>query len=287
MKKIYFLEKHPVKIGDVIEHNGFRVTVTEELIRFNPELFTVENPMKELLDKAKRDYPIGTMFNSKHGMQEVLSDEPFIGIGICIPGTIQISTNKFPGGGVIYTPEDGWAEILPLKFITEDGVSIYGDMKTYAICRDELILDLPSVYGGNSPTLIYFYHKENALAYIEKHREKTLKDYESILHANKKLLDYSSYYNGAAYNVSVGVFFHLLKANEPKLYYSKILQLIADDLNDGRYIHIRGNTSYHLSNARSVNVHCGGDEGCVYFKSRELAEKARALLGDKVKYLFN
>ena len=287
MKKIYYLEKHPVKIGDVIEHNGYKAIVTEKLIKFNPELFVVENPMKELLDKAKKDYPIGTMFNSKHGMQEVLSDEPFIGIGMCIPGTIQISTNKFHRGATIYTPEDGWAEILPLKFTTEDGVDIYGDMKTYAICREELILELPSVYGGNSPTLIYFYHKENALDYIEKHRVKTLKDYESILHANKKLLDYSSYYDGAAYNVSVGVFFRLLKANEPKLYYTKILQLIADDLNDGRYIHERSQPSFHINKERRVTLHMGDDEGCVYFKSGDLAEKARDILGNKLEYLYN
>ena len=284
MKKIYYLEKHPVKIGDVIEHNGFRVTVTEELIKFNPELFVVENPMKELLDKAKRDYPIGTMFNSKYGIQKILSDEPFI--GRVIPGTIQINTDKFPGGGTIYTPENGWSKILHLKFTTEDGVSIYRDMKTYLVSPndDSANIDFShSSWYGNSECkgYKYFYHKENALAYIEKHKEKTLEDYESNLFESMQTNVYSS--NNRHY-FSV---WSWIKDNEPKLYYTKILQLIADDLNDGRYIHIRGNTSYHLSNARSVNVHCGDDEGCVYFKSRELVEKARVILGDKVKYLFN
>ena len=166
MKKIYFLEKHPVKIGDVIEHNDFRVTVTEELIELNPKLFVVENPMKELLDKAKRDYPIGTMFNSKYGIQKVLGDNPFIGISI--EGIILINTDKFPGGGIIYTPEDGWAEILHLKFTTEDGVNIYGDMKTYAVAKEDLDIDTPEIYGGNSASFKYFYYKENALDYIEK-----------------------------------------------------------------------------------------------------------------------
>ena len=35
MKKIYYLQKHPVKIGDVIEHNGYKAIVTEKLIKFN------------------------------------------------------------------------------------------------------------------------------------------------------------------------------------------------------------------------------------------------------------
>ena len=278
MKKIYFLEKHPVKIGDVIEHNGYKAIVTEELIRFNPELFVVEDTTQELLNKTKKDYPVGTVFRSFSGVMCTVKNRPRYSLGAY--GSILIDDT--------YVYRDGrWAEILPLKFTTEDGVDIYGDMKTYAIYKEELVLELPSVYGGNSPTLIYFYHKENALAYIEKHREKTLKDYENILHANKKLLDYSSYYNGAGYNVSVGVFFNLLKANEPKLYYTKVLQLIADDLNDGRYIHERGQVSFHINKKGGVNLHMGDDEGCVYFKSKELAEKARDILGSKSEYLFN
>ena len=161
MKKIYYLQTHPVKIGGVIEHNGFRATVTEELIKFNPELFKIEE-------------------------------------------------------------------------------------------------------------------------------EKTLEDYEDILCTlHQGELERSVVYNGNIYSISIGLFYKTLKLNEPKLYYTKILQLIADDLNDGRYIHERGQASYHLSDFYGANTHCGGDEGCVYFKSEELAKKARDIMGDKVKYLFN
>ena len=283
MKKIYYLEKHLVKLGDAIEYNGIKALVTKELIELNPELFEVKDPMQELLDEAKRRYPIGTMINSRNGMQEVLSNEPFIEIAVA--GTIQIDTALFPGGATIYTPEDGWAEVLPLKFITEDGVKIYGDMKTYLVHPKDSIDICFNYRSWNGDIRCksnkYFYHKENALAYIEKHKEKTLEDYESNLFESMQTNVYSS--NNRHY-FSV---WSWIKDNEPKLYYTKILQLIADDLNDGRYIHIRGNTSYHLSNARSVNVHCGGDEGCVYFKSRELAEKARVILGGKLDCLLN
>ena len=267
MKKIYYLEKHPVKIGDVIEHNGYKAIVTEELIELNPKLFVVEDPMKELLDKAKRDYPVGTMIDSRNGIQEVLGDNPFVGIGI--EGSIQVNTDKFPGGGTIYTPENGWSKILHLKFTTEDGVNIYGDMKTYLVHSNDSddICFSHGIWDGNSmfKNYKYFYHKENALAYIKKNKEKTLEDYEKSL------------------SLSVWNWF---KPHELKLYYTKVLQLIADDLHEERYTHIHMNTSYNLNSAYGVNVHCGYDEGCVYFKSSELAEKARDIMGSKLEYLF-
>ena len=228
MKKIYYLQKHPVKIGDVIEHNGYKAIVTEELIELNPELFIVEDTMQELLDKAKRDYPIGTVFINKYGVQKVLDDEPFI--GRVTAGIILIITDKFPGGGIIYTPEDGWAEILHLKFTTEDGVDIYGDMKTYLVHSNDSddICFSHGIWDGNSmfKSYKYFYYKENAFAYIEKHKEKTLEDYENILFENDNSMTFSP--KSAYFSV-----YGWIKDNEPKLYYTKILQLIADDLHGG------------------------------------------------------
>ena len=259
MKKIYFLQTHLVKLEDAIEYNGIKGKVIKELIELNPELFVVKDTMQELLDKAKRDYPVGTVFRSFFGVMCTVKNRPRYSLGAY--DSILIDDT--------YVYRDGrWAEILPLKFITEDGVSIYGDMKTYAICRDELILELPSVYGGNSPTLIYFYHKENALAYIEKHKEKTLRDYENSL------------------SLSMWGWF---KIYEPKLYYTKVLQLIADDLNDGWVADFNSviDKKYHISYNRIDFVWTLNAQGIIVFKSEELAEKARDILGDKLEYLFN
>ena len=286
MKKIYYLQKHPVKIGDVVEYNGFRATVTEELIELNPELFVVKDSMQELLDKAKRDYPIGTMINSKYGIQKVLSDKPFI--GRVITGTIQINTAQFPGGATIYNPEDGWCEILPLKFTTEDGVNIYGDMKTYIVKITSLRLEKQESWDGKGKNNKYFYHKENALAYIEKHKEKSLVDYEKILLHDRNLILIEK-------NIAFkGSFYQRLKENEPKLYYTKILQLIADDLNGGWVADFSDNKEKWLIKERTSNCTMGTSGwterdncGAVPFKTMELSEKARAILGDKVKYLFN
>ena len=286
MKKIYYLQKHPVKIGDVIEHNGYKAIVTEKLIKFNPELFVVENPMKELLDKAKRDYPIGTVINSRYGIQKVLGDNPFIGIGI--PGTIQINTDRFTGGATIYTPEYGWAEILPLRFTTEDGVNIYGDMKTYIVYPND-IGDISYYHGpwngcsegkGNK----YFYHKENALAYIEKHKEKTLRDYEKMLFENDNSMTFSP--KSASFSV-----YGWIKDNEPKLYYTKILQLIADDLNDGWVADSCNQQqdkyyfNYHYKKYTRERCVVYIPQGAVLFKSIKLIEKAKDILGEKIEYI--
>lgn len=271
MKKIYYLQKHEVKLGDVIEYAGIRTILTEELIGLNPELFIVKDPMQELLDEAKRRYPIGTVykhFNSEHttnspDMLTVSEMDHHFAFGTCI----WVRSEEY--NGIVY--EDGeWAEILPLKFTTEDGVGIYGDMKTYLVNPKDIndICLLHSTWEGNlvGSDYKYFYYKENALAYIEKHKEKTLNDYENSL------------------GLSVWNWF---KPHELKLYYTKILQLIADDLNDGRYIHERGQVSFHINKEGGVNLHMGGDEGCVYFKSNELAQRAINILGDKLECLFN
>ena len=262
MEKIYFLGKHPVKIGDVIEYKRFRATVTEELIKLNPELFIVKDAMQELIDEAKRRYPIGTVY--KHFNSEYTINSPdMLTVSemdhhFYVGTSIWVTSEAY--NGVVY--EDGkWAEILPLKFTTEDGVNIYGDMKTYLVHpSDDCDIDYyHSLWSGNSETKFskYFYHKENALAYIEKHKEKTLVDYENMLLRT----------NVDSINArEVCWFYNTLKGKEPKLYYTKILQLIANDLNDGKRIHRSGDTSYHISEEFSVNVHCGDDEGCVYFK---------------------
>ena len=237
-----------------------------------------EQERQELLAEAKRKYPIGTKFKSINSLGNIHTiEDNCLQWSTYYPNYITCG----PKGIIIYTKdEDKWAEVLPLKFTTEDDVDIYGDMKTYAVAKGDLDIDNPEIYGGNSASFKYFYHKENALAYIEKLKEKTLQDYESILIEINSSLTFSP--TGAYISV-----YGWLRDNEPKLYYTKILQLIADDLNDARYIHERGQSSFHINKEGRATLHMGDDEGCVYFKSRDLAEKARDILGDKVKYLFN
>ena len=277
MKKIIYINKE-VQIGDMVSYNGVSIEVTDKSVEANPSIFKVVDKSLEFLAKAKRDYPIGTKFDNGSEIQTVTAESYYWsenGMAIKVP------TDKYKGGGVIYGNGE-WAEILPVKFTTEDGVDIYGAMRTYLVHPNDNG-DITSYHGlwiGDSTKkrYKYFYHKGNALAYIEKHKEKTLDDYENMLLRT----DIDSI-NAR----EVCWFYHTLKGKEPKLYYTKILQLIADDLNDGRYIHERRQTSFHINKGGRANLHMGDDEGCVYFKSNELAFKARDILGDKVKYLFN
>ncbi len=368
MKKIYYLQEHEVKLGDIIEYNGIKAIVTNDLIEFYPELFSIEEdssmnlwayipsikkepfkldtqPMyfkslkgikpfttgrvykqvdsigypttinliaddnkewtvrnwqsnylhlnnncfelttkaewnkQELLDKAKRDYPVGTIIKTKYGIHKVLENKPFV----CPreDSIIQIKTDRFSHGTNIYSTKNGWAEILPLKFTTEDGVGIYGDMKTYAVAKGDLDIDNSEIYGGTSPCFKYFYHKENALAYIEKLKEKTLKDYEDILLNDKNLILID---DTAAFK---GYFYKYLKEGEPKLYYTKILQLIADDLNDGWVADFSNYEDKWFIKGGGSDWVTQHNYGAVPFKTRELSKKARVILGNKVKYLSN
>ena len=238
-----------------------------------------EYDKQELLDKAKRDYPVGTVFKTKYGMHRVVENKPFV----CPRehSVIQIQTNRFLHGANIYTIEDGWAEIVPLKFTTEDGVSIYGDMRTYMVYSDLTMSNVSMNNEGTNGMIKYFYHKENALAYIEKHKEKTLKDYENmLLRTNINSINARE----------VCWFYNTLKGKEPKLYYTKILQLIADDLNNGWVADFNdGNQiKHHLQeDGDTALAYAINRQGVVYFKTLELAEKARAILGDNVKFLFS
>ena len=144
MKKIYYLQNIEVELGDLIAYKGFKATVTKELIELNPEFFIVKgDPMQELLDEAKRRYPIGTVyrhFNSEYtinspDMLTVSEMDHHFSFGT----SIWVTSEAY--NGVVY--EDGeWAEILPYRFTTEDGVDIYGDMKTYLVSPNDRSSDI-------------------------------------------------------------------------------------------------------------------------------------------------
>ena len=79
------------------------------------------------------------------------------------------------------------------------------------------------------------------------------------------------------------------KTHEPKLYYTKILQLIADDLNDGWVANFNNDKykKYYISYDKISFFWTLNIQGVIVFKSEKFAEKARDILGDKLEYLFN
>ena len=177
--------------------------------------------------------------------------------------------------GCVYNGHN-WVEIIPKLFTTEDGVDIYKGDKCWYVNY------LFTICGGNSQIdksskhdlFKWFSTKKAAQEYIDKHKEKTLKDYDNALIKDHLKSDK----------------FKWLKATLPKLYWLHILQLIADDLNGDWKWHP---CVYHVR-ILSSTTNCGyqGVEcrtGALYssaFKSKELANKAIKLLGDKLDIIF-
>jgi hypothetical protein len=81
-----------------------------------------------------------------------------------------------------------------------------------------------------------------------------------------------------------------LKVKEPKLYYTKILQIIADDLNDKdydklnilarRYI-IRYDLKYNTYKSSNISSLFG-----IYFDSIEKVDQAIKIMGDKLDFIY-
>lgn len=250
---------------------------------FNPstsEKFEVQ----EIMDKAKVDYPIGIKFIDAHvnpekgvftvSKYEYHFDENYPQYEGIIGGKNDNGNNVF-----IWTKSMGWADkVMPL-FKTEDGVEVFKGEKTFVIKKDTYVFPTqePDRYVGDEPDFLYFSTKAAALEYVDKHKTKTLYDYE------RELFRSSSLYS-------------ILKTKEPKLFNTKILQLIADDLNEGdKFVWGDDGNDFAYIIAK---VYCDGvgeiavhafnwtNYGGVCFKSEALASKAVTIMGDKLNLIF-
>jgi hypothetical protein len=122
---------------------------------------------------------------------------------------------------------------------------------------------------------------------LVKCEEKTLTDYENELIdcSGSKMINGSFIFNRD--------FYRHLKEREPRLYYAKILQLIADDSNRDweALFDAPFNQKYYIFNKsggkKCVTYAFGENRGNVYFKSEELAQKAIDIMGDKLDYILN
>lgn len=133
---------------------------------------------QEMLEKAKKDYPVGTVFRSLINPDQIQEiTEATHSIKIADDGDLYViaRTDKHFGGGCIFF-NGRWAEILELKFVSEDGVNIYDGMETYLINEHDTPFFTHSIWGGNLKDHKYFYYRENAEQYIEdiKRKEKLL-----------------------------------------------------------------------------------------------------------------
>ena len=204
-------------------------------------------------------------------------------------------TRTTPLGGInegwiaFSTPEarQEWIdENYPVLFTTEDGVDIRkGDTcwVTPKHTNDAYFPNNMDAYPAektvHNQTLTavhpdcfsFFSTKESAEAYITKHTEKSLEDYETML------LNLKNY-----------AFYSQLKKREPKLYWLKVLQLIADDLNDEKFK--RGSIiEYDKEQDSYVSVWSASNRfrySDIIFSSRIQSNKAIKIMGDKLDYIY-
>jgi len=242
MKKIYYLKKKEVKIGELVEINGVKLCLTEDIIKNNLDLFIVEENKKEVFKYVE-----------------------------------------------IIKIED------KLLFTTFDGVKIF-DKDTILYSCPNLKNDIYKITQCNAsgrinhPNVIKWNHFSTAEArdkWVKENSEKTLQDYEYLLIQNNKKL-----YIGTSYVYkNSSIFYQHLKNREGKLYWTKVLQIIADDLNEGwnpdweSYItkwaiYLNNNLEYTTESWINTNL------GNVIFKNKDLTQRAIKLMGDKLDFIY-
>lgn len=183
--------------------------------------------------------------------------------------------------------ELGWAEVksLPL-FKTEDDVFIYQNDKIIVVDLEDHYIYLrraskPSRYDFflNSKYKI-FSTEELAKKYVEKNK-KNLKHYEDLLLKSTDIVfgNNNSLIGGSYYNV--------MKENDSKLYWLKVLQLIANDLNvdwqtsdtcEKFMIGRRAHNNWEIVSIKHIYVTYSD----IYFKSEDIANKAIEIMDDKL-----
>lgn len=229
-----------------------------------------------LLQEAKRRYPEGTKFT-------IIDNETFTSDGEFeykvswrghedVRQTIQCTVKEEDTiDSSVWDSVLGWAEIVKPLFITEDGVEIFeGD--EYFYINDSFDINVICAIKGCQSEYVKarFSTREAAEEYIAKHREKTLKDYEKEIDETTSISGYSVY--------------RWLKDNDRKLYYTKVLQLIADDLNDGKcvnriFIKRHGGDYIPIFDKESLR-------GTPMFASKSDAMKAIKIMNDKLDLIY-
>lgn len=195
---------------------------------------------------------------------------------------IENMKDSFLHKGVVIYKNGVWAKILKPLLITDDGVELFEGSSFWVISKkdfsfsDKILKNDPDFrkdYFRRSE-FMYFSTKELVDKYIEENSVKSLEYYEDIL----KLKTYLGFYD-------------TLRIQDPKLYWTKILQLIADDLNEEINLKQRPRATYTINFDKSFQKYVTGswydiNSGYVQFKSKELAKQAIELMGSKLDYIY-
>ena len=275
------LEKWGNFIDDQGQTNGSAPENYKYFKPSTPEAFQ----RQELLEEAKRRYPVGTRFKSAFNNDckgEVSTTNFYWWFDTDIVVDVR-------GGKSVYS-KGAWAEVIKPIFKSEDGVDIYEGDTIYYVRKDfkdssNEVIEYRNYCGLYSDLNIYFSTKEAAEEYVAKNKPKDLQYYEDLL------LNPVETYTDYTFCTFNSTHYDWLKNKEPKLYWLKILELIQQDLDDGWKPDWKdANYKYRIEKHGSLNYNIESyrtwDSGLCNFKSEESAQKAMELMKDKLDIIF-
>jgi len=234
---------------------------------------------RELEESAKKRYPIGSYIVSLvKPYAGIIKDYKFM---LNSADQLWMSCNdcnlKVYDNGV-------WAEAKKILGTSSYGVTIY-DGDTYFMVNAEY--DIMKIKAGENTDISKLFATEtSAELWIKENNPRRIEYYENILLLNDEEVKIPHDFTANLWEL-----YYWLKLTEPKLYWKKVYQLIADDLNDGwkpdwnNYTQLKYNVyvyedKYEISNCKFYN------HGETYFKSADVTSKAVHLMGDNIKNLF-
>ena len=250
-----------------------------------------------LLEEANRRYPEGTRFVPFwDGSVERVIVESKGSAYWSGSGDMGIKTSEFVSCPYL---NGEWAEIVEPIMTSEDGVDMYEGGECWCVNTKDSVTFEPytphyfrNLSKSSKNEIIYvFSTKQAAEEWIKENKpkvEKTLNDYgDMLLNSNKEL-------DGECVSVDEEDLFDVLKQNYPKLYWTQILQLIADDLNEDW----KADFDNRKQRKSYIDYEIDGDgeytadtawtwvSSSVLFKNENGVEKAIELMGDKLDYIF-
>lgn len=224
---------------------------------------------QELLREAKRKYPIGTRvdqrkaYNGSGGIYTILNhndDRSNLHDGI-----INITLG---GTGLYNSKYKIWAEVL--KPVCKDyiGLEVYPGESVYLVHNKTFTIDkLDCVYFKVDPKYTVFCNYRDAEEWVKENKPKTLADYCHELF------------------ITDPVFYTMLRNKEPKLYWTKVFQLIADKKPKYDTFGFKWFVSYNKWGDITIMKHETVNYGLVYFASCRDAQIAAELMGDKLVFV--
>jgi hypothetical protein len=283
MPPTFKYQKHTIfKIVKIV-NNWIRPTVgSYSGININSLVLSTKEAFdqQELIKYAKLNYPVGTKYRVAHLLNTTdvictISNSDSIGMlnNSVIEDDATAIKHAHNYTAIIYSSSiERWAKRF--LFTTEDNVDIFED-ETYYLITFNSIYDMQMNLNDWKKVKItdhkIFSTRKLAQQYLDSLKVKTLNDYENIL------------------LIASSPLFKLLKKTEPKLYWTKVLQLIADDLN-GEWEYIKGNTHYYYIYYQyyyRVGELTESVQSTIKFNNRKNTQKALELMGDMLDHIYS